>query len=68
LRKKGNYGIKYSLASASDEPCPHGWGVTLKMEFSHLRFSILTTGTIESWGINQALHAMHKPQICGLAA
>jgi len=26
LRKKGKYGIEYSLVSASDGPCPHGWG------------------------------------------
>ena len=25
-QKKGKYGIEYSLASASDGPCPHGWG------------------------------------------
>jgi len=39
----GKYGIEYSLASASDGPCPHGWGPTLKMELPHLRFSALTT-------------------------
>jgi len=30
-KKKGKYGIEYSLTSASDGPCPHGWGPTLKM-------------------------------------
>ena len=25
-KKKGKYGIEYFLASASDGPCPHGWG------------------------------------------
>ena len=25
-KKKGKYGIEYSLESASDEPCPRGWG------------------------------------------
>jgi len=25
-KKKGKYGIEYSLASASDGPCPRGWG------------------------------------------
>jgi len=24
-KKKGKYGVEYSLASASDGPCPHGW-------------------------------------------
>jgi len=43
-KKKGKYGIEYSLASASDGPCPHGRGSTLKMESPHLRFSTLTTG------------------------
>jgi len=45
-KKKGKYGIEYSLASASDGPCPPGWGPALKMEFPHLRFSTLTTGLI----------------------
>jgi len=43
-KKKGKYGIKYSLAAASDGPCLHGWGLTLKIEFPHSRFSTLTTG------------------------
>ena len=43
-KMKGKYGIKYELASAPDGPCPHGGGPRrLKMEFSHLRFSTLTT-------------------------
>ena len=39
MKKKGKCGIKYSLASASDGPCPYGWGprwnwgATLKMEW-----------------------------------
>ena len=27
----GKYGIEYSLASASDRPCPHGWGPMPKL-------------------------------------
>ena len=49
-KNKGKYCIEYSLASASDGPCPRRWwadaeiyGSTLKMEFPHARFSILTT-------------------------
>jgi len=42
--KKGKYSVEYSLASASDGSCRHGWGPTLKMEFPRLRFSTLTTG------------------------
>ena len=31
VKKKSNYDIKYSLASAaSDGPCPHGWRPKLK--------------------------------------
>jgi len=45
VKKKGKYGIKYSLASVSDGLCPHGWGggLTLEMEFPHLGFCTLTT-------------------------
>ena len=42
----GKYGIEYSLASASDGLCRHGWGLTLKMEFPHFRFSTLTTDAL----------------------
>jgi len=40
---KGKYGFGYTLASASDGPCLHGRGPTVKMEFPHVRFSTLTT-------------------------
>jgi len=32
-----------SDASASEGTCPRGWRPTLKMEFRHLRLSVLTT-------------------------
>ena len=44
-KKKGKYGIEYSLAPASDGPCFRSWRDTLKMEFPHLRFSTLTAGS-----------------------
>jgi len=44
----GKYGIEYSLASASDGPCLHGWGTTLKMDFPHLRFSSFRLTTASS--------------------
>jgi len=42
-KKKGKYGIEYSLTSASDGFCARGWMPMLKMEFPHLRFSTLAT-------------------------
>ena len=42
-QKKRKYGIDYSLASASDGPCPYDRGPTLKMQFPHLRFPHLKT-------------------------
>ena len=44
-KKKGKYGIEYSVSSAFGGPCPRGWGPSLKMEFPHFRFSTLTTET-----------------------
>jgi len=38
----GKYGIEYSLASASDGPCPHGWAHA-ENGVPSVRFSTLTT-------------------------
>jgi len=46
----GICGIEHSLASASDGPCPRGWGPLWSLgahaEFPHLIFSTLTTACV----------------------
>ena len=43
-KKKGKYGIEYSLASASDVPCRHGWRAHAENGVPSLQTFHLTTG------------------------
>jgi len=45
-KKKDKYGIEYSPASASDGACTRGWGGHAENGVPHLRFSTLTTGSV----------------------
>ena len=64
-KKKGKYGIEYSLLSASDGPCPNGWGPTLTMEFLKSKYrEPISCITIALQFVESAIvNCFHREQI-----
>jgi len=56
-KKKGKYGIEYSLASAPDGPCPGGFGPTLKSMFK-MEFPTSVFGTYPLEIAHEALKSL----------